>query len=104
MLQNVRWLYQTMRPERKALLTIQDDLIQWDKMPPPGAVHRMGNCHYYWRAGGDGWVCQFALVKGKHAVRATSLELYIADKGLPIPVKDHLGRELPLLSRPPAWY
>ena len=104
MLQSVLWSFRTLAPERKALITVQDELIGWGLMNPPGAVHRLGKGHYYWRSAGDGWVCRFERVQGKHAVQIAALERYVQDKGEPQQYPDCLGRPLALLSRPPEWW
>ena len=104
MLKSVLWSFRTLSPERKALITIQDELIGWGLMTPPGAVHRLGKGHYYLRAGGDGWVCQFEPEPRRHAVQITALERYVKDKGQPQQYPDCLGRRLALLSRPPDWW
>ena len=103
MLKSVLWLFQTLRPERKALITLQARLVADGLMSPPGAVHRLGAGHYYFRAGGDGWIMEFNVHPG-HAC-LLRLTRYAGDKGEALKLfPSIMGREVPLLAAPPPWW
>ena len=66
MLQSVRWLFRTLSTERKALITLQDRLLQEGVLPAaPGRTHKLNHptnyilCRYLFSAGGDDWVMDF---------------------------------------------